>query len=370
MAERLRVLVVQAFAEQNGGAERWLLRLLDATDALDVEVLLLKDGPFRQELQERFPVELCPVGRQPWQLTPAALRLRTRLRRERFDVVLGNTVKAQLVAGPVARAAGVPSVWAKHDHSYDRTLARLLGRLSTRVVAGAEEVAAPTGRTDAVVVPPPRPERAPASREAARRHLRGLGVPLEDDVPTVLMAGRLVPFKGVEDAIRALGLPASGTWALVVAGVDDHAAPGETARLRSLAVSLGVAARVHFAGHVDDVAHWMAGFDALAVLTRRGGRREPAREGFGGTAFEAMLAGVPVVAVEGGAVVRRLAGRAGVGVPPGRPDAVAAALERLADPEVRARAGAAGRELVAGHPDAAACARLLVGALQDAAARR
>jgi glycosyltransferase involved in cell wall biosynthesis len=363
---RLRVLVVQAFGE-NGGSESWLLRLLDATDQLDVQVVLLKDGPLREQLTSRgIPVDVWPVGRQPYDLVRPALRLVRRLRRDRPDVVLGNVMKAQLVAGPAGRLAGVPTVWAKHDHTYDRWLARPVARVSDRVVAAVEELAEAAHRDDAVIIPPPRPDEEPATRAQARAHLAEAGLVLGDR-PVLVMAGRLVPFKGVDDAITALARPEAVAWNLVVLGDDDHAAPGETTRLRALAAQLGVQDRVVFFGHLPRASHWLAAFDALAVLTRPAGRRDPGKEGFGTSAFEAMLAGVPVVAVEGGAVVRRLAGRAGIGVPPADPVAVAHALSALADPAARAEAGAAGRELVADAPDAATCAALLVGVLSDAA---
>lgn len=365
-SSRLRVLVVQPYAEP-GGSESWLLRLLDATDRLDPEVVLLKDGPLRAELERRqIPVQVRPVGTRPQDLVAPIAWLSCRLRRDPPDVVLGNVVKAQLVAGPAGRLAGVPTVWAKHDHGYDRTLAVPLGRLSTRVIGAVEELAAPTRRRDAVIIPPPRPERDPAGREDARRELIDLGIPF-DERPTLVMAGRLVPFKGVDDAIRALALTPAAGWRLVVAGQDDHSSPGEADRLSALARTVGVADRVHFAGHVPDVAHWLAAFDALAILTKPGAHRAPDREGFGTAAFEAMLAGLPVVAVWGGAVVRRLEGRAGIGVPPASPAAVADALGRLGDAEVRAAAGRAGREIVADHPTAARCAEMLVEVLSDAA---
>jgi glycosyltransferase involved in cell wall biosynthesis len=367
--DRLRVLVVEPYAEL-GGAEEWLLRLLDATDELEPRALLLKEGPFRAELERRgIPVELHAVGRNPWNIPAPVAWLARRLRADRPDVVLGNITKAQLVAGPAAGIARVPSVWIKHDHGYDRLLARPLGRLSTRVIGTVEEVVEPVGRDDAVVILPPRPAREPAPRTEARAHLETLGVPL-DDAPTLVMATRLVPFKGVDDAVLALARPEAEAWKLVVFGGDDHAAPGETERLRALARDAGVAERVHFAGRVPEIAHWLAAFDALAVLTKAGGRRAPSMEGFGMSAFEAMRASVPVVAVSGGAVVRRLDGRAGIGVPPGDPAAVAAALGRLTDPAARDSAGAAAREIVADHPTDRDCARELVRVLRDAAATR
>jgi glycosyltransferase involved in cell wall biosynthesis len=369
LAPPLRVLVLQPYAEL-GGSENWLLRLLEAAPQLDATVILLKDGPFRARLEQRgIRVELHPVGASPAELARAVAWLARRLRDDPPDVVLGNVVKAQLVAAPAGLLTGVPTVWARHDHGYERTLALPLGKLSDRVVAPVEELAAAARRNDAVIIPPPRSGTEPAAREVARAHLAGLGIDFPD-APTLAMAGRLVPFKGVDDAIRALALPAAGDWRLVVAGEDDHSAQGETARLRALALELGVEERVQFAGHVTDIAHWLAAFDALAVLTRPGARRAPRREGFGTAAFEAMLAGVPVIAVVGGAVSRRLEGRAGIEVPPGDPGAVAEALGRLADPRARLAAGSAAREIAASHPKVEECARLLVEVLHEAARGR
>ena len=371
MSRPLRVLIVQPYAER-GGSEAWLLRLLDALEEpLELSAVLLKDGPFREELERRgIPVVLHPVGNNPLDLPRPVGWLSRALRRDPPDVILANVMKAQMVAAPAGRIAGVPTVWAKHDHGYDRVLAVPLGRISDRVIGAVEELAAPTKRDDAVIIPPPLPDEPPAAREEALAAMRERAIPVGDGGPALVMAGRLVPFKGVDDAIQALARPEAGDWTLVVAGEDDHSAPGETDRLRGMAADLGVGQRVHFAGHVPRVSHWLAAFDALAVLTRPGARRAPKSEGFGTSAFEAQLAGLPVIATGEGAVVRRLDGdRAGAAVPTGDPAAVARALGRFADPEERARAGAAAREIVAGHPNAAECARLLAATLHDAAGR-
>ncbi|MDQ1445275.1 MAG: hypothetical protein QOI20_1739 [Acidimicrobiaceae bacterium] len=368
----LRVTVVAGHAVL-GGAEAWLLRLLDATDRLSVDAVLLQDGPLAAALRERgIDVRVREVGTQPWSLAAPVFGLARELRAGDADVVLANGVKAALVAVPAARLAGVPVVWAKHDHMYDDVVARPLARLADGVVGAVEELVESCGRADAVVVPPPRPDRPPAPRDAAKTFWRQAGVDVAEGL-VLGMVGRLVAYKGVDDAIAAVGQ--SPDWHVAVVGDDDPAAAGERARLEALARSSGVADRVHFTGAVADASHWLAGFDALAVLTKPAGPRMPTKEGFGTSAFEAMVAGVPVVAVEGGAVVRRLAGRAGVdgiggiGVPPASPDAVAAALHRLTDPEVRAAMGAAAKELVADHPDAATAASQLATCLSAVAHR-
>ena len=365
----LRTLVVQPYA-QRGGSEAWLLSMIDHAPDLDIDVVLVQDGPLAEELRSRkIPIEVHPVGAGPADIIRASRWFYRRLRKDPPDVVLANVVKAQLIAGPAARRAGVPCVWAKHDHSYDRTLAIPLGRLATHVVGAVEELVAPVRRADSIVVPPPRPDTPPHNRAEARRILTERGHELPSDAPVVVMAGRLVPFKGVEDLVEALPLPGAQSWVAVVAGEDDHAAPGETDRLRALAVALGVADRVRFWGHVEGLPGLLAAFDALAVLTRRYGRRSPAKEGFGTSAFEAMLAGIPVLTVDAGAVARRLEGRAGLVVPAADPAAIAAGLGRLADPAERERMGTAGREITASHPDATAAAGLLTRVLTDAAAR-
>lgn len=367
----LRTLIVQPFGEV-GGAEAWLLKLLDAADGLEPEIVLLKGGPLVAEFERRgIPVEVHEVGRSPLVVAPAVAWMARRIRRTRPEVAMGNVLKAQLIVAPAGKLTRTPTVWAKHDHGYDRQLAVPLARMSTRVIGAIEELAAPTKRADAVIIPPPRPEVEPAPRNEARAHLASLGIPM-DDRPALVMAGRLVAFKGVDDAIRALAMPQAADWRLVVAGIDGWAGAGETDRLRGIAAAEGVAERVHFAGQVDRVSHWLAGFDALAVLTKPTGEwRAPGSEGFGTSAFEASLAGIPVVAVASGAVARRLdGGRAGVAVPPNDPRAVADALGKLSDADLRARMGEHARSVVEDHPDVHECARRLVAVLRDAAATR
>ena len=367
----LDVVVVNGHAVL-GGAESWLLRLL-AADAgrrmLVRRAAVLQEGPFVAALEQAgHPVTVVPTGTAPRDLVPTALALRTLLRREQPDVVLANGIKAALAVLPAARLLGIPVVWAKHDHAFDARLARPLGRAVDGLVAAVEELGEPTGRPDVVVVPPPRPDVAPLSRQQARSVLGARGVRFTER-PVLVMVGRLIAYKGADDAVAALALPGGREWDLVVIGDDDPAEPGETVRLRDLAVAAGVEDRVQVVPAVQGVAHVLAAFDALAVLTKPGGPGTPGKEGFGTSAFEAMLAGVPVVGVEGGAVVRRLAGVAGTGVPAGAPGAVAAALGGLADPDRRRAAGRAGAALVADHPGALACADLLAAALARACSR-
>lgn len=354
-----RVAIVSPFAEL-GGAERWLLQLLDAmADApLPVGALLLADGPFAHELRERgVPVTTRPTGRRGWQIAAAGGPAVRWLRRQRPEVVLLNGIKAVAALAPYRPLVPAPTLWVKHDHSFDRRLARPLARTVDRVVATSAEVGRATGRADLTVIPPPRPAAPPLSRPAARARLADRGAVAAP--PTAVMLTRLVAYKGVDDAIRALR--DAPDWELVVLGQADPAEPDEPARLERVAREAGVSARVRFVGWVEDAPALLAAFEAVLVLTRAEGPY--GREGFGMAALEAMRAGVPVIASDEGAVAERCRHGGGIVVPARDPAAVAAALRALQDPDRWARESQAGRAATATHPDAATCAHQLATAL-------
>jgi glycosyltransferase involved in cell wall biosynthesis len=290
------------------------------------------------------------------------------LRAHKPDVVVGNGVKAQAALSLPARLLRRSSVWVKHDHSFDTQVARPLGRLSTLVVATATEVGLAVSREDVVVIEPERPPM-PQARDDALAKLAEYGY-VPDGRPAVAVVGRLVPYKGVDVAIRALAYPESKPWRLVVIGGDDDWAPGETERLRTLAMDLGVADRVHFCGPVPGAGLLLAGFEALAVLTRPGQAGAPQREGYGITGTEAMLAGLPVITAGEGPVARRLRtpeGDAGTVVRPGDPRDTARALGHLADPTRRAELGQRGRTAALPLPDSSEVAARVLAVLQHLA---
>jgi glycosyltransferase involved in cell wall biosynthesis len=349
-----------------GGAETWLLRVLDGTDRLDARAVLLQDGPLRGELESRdVPVTVLDTGARGRDVLASAVAVARRLHRDRPDVVLANGVKAAAVAVPAGRIAGVRVVWAKHDYFHDVPLGRLLGRLVDGLVAPSAGLAEAVGRSDAVVVPGPRPAGRPADRDAALGFWRERGI-VVDDAPTAVMVGRLIPYKGVDDAIAALAAPAARRWRLVVVGTDDPATPTEGERLRALAGRLGVADRVVWAGYLADAGRWLAPFDALLSLIKPDATGGPGREGFPLAPLEALLARVPVVATPG-VPLDGIGEAAVVRVPPGDPASLGAALERalgLGDTAAR-EASRLAREL----PDASRCADLIVSGLSRVAGR-
>ncbi|GAA1922033.1 glycosyltransferase family 4 protein [Nocardioides marmoribigeumensis] len=367
---RLRVTVLNPFGEL-GGAEYWLLRLLDATDDLEVDAVLLRDGPLRPELESRgVAVRVLPVGRRPVDVLRSWGPLRRALRASAPDVVLANGVKAQVALGPLPRVLRLPTVWVKHDHSFDRWVTPVVARVAHEVVATTEELVPATRRADVTVIHPPQPVGQALPRDLARKQVEDrVGRPVGR---LLVMLSRFTPYKGIDTAIRALAAPGAEGWDLLVMGGEDPAEPGEGRRLSGLAADLGVADRVHLAGHVADAAELLGGADALAVLTRPAGPRTPGREGFGMAAMEATLAGVPVLAPDdGGPVGRRVRRGGGLLVDALDPGSVARALGELADP---GRAEALRAEALRLAPElfdtAEVAAARLVRVLRDAVGRR
>jgi glycosyltransferase involved in cell wall biosynthesis len=272
----------------------------------------------------------------------ASTRLGEEIRRFRPDVVLSNAVELPRL--------DVPSVVIAHDFAFGRAadapreprdlLRRAgwwwTGRRATLAVAVSEVTRAaladlgwPADRIRVVRGGVDLARFSPAGQSADDAAWVGLPPGLR-----VAVIGRLVPEKGVEDAIAGLaGALAGGlTASMVIAG--SVVEPAFVDRLRAAARGLPV----RFLLDPDQVAPVYRAADVALFPTR-------VREGLGLAAIEAMACGLPVVHADDPAVVEATDGL-GVVVPRRAPAAISAALRRLAGGDaLRAQLGAAGRAL-------------------------
>ena len=162
--------------------------------------------------------------------------------------------------------------------------------------------------------------------------------------PRLLNFGRLVPRKGVDDAITAMQwLPDAE---LIIAGGPVHAqlmGDPEAVRLKELATRLGVQSRVHLIGRLehDELPTLIRSADLVITL--------PWYEPFGIVPLEAMACGVPVIGTAvGGLLDTVIDGRTGALIPPHSPRlAASVAGDLLWDPERRQAYGRAGVARVA-----------------------
>jgi glycosyltransferase involved in cell wall biosynthesis/GT2 family glycosyltransferase len=269
---------------QDGGSERYLERLIRLLPPDVVgSVVILEDGP----MAARVDATVIPTGAGPLDIVRSARLLR---RHAKGSLVHANGVKAAVVSV----AAGLPTVWVKHDHSYDGRVGRLIARRCRAVVGVSEAVLRGVGggRVVHTGIDIPSVDRVAA---------RALVDHLAPARPVVTLVGRLDPVKGHHDLLAALP---PGMHALFVGPEDPHHrmdVPG-------------------WIGPRDDVLEIMAGSDVVAVPSTN--------EGFGLVAAEALSVGTPVVGYAVGALPE-VVGDCGVLVPAGDIEALRSAL---ADP--------------------------------------
>lgn len=347
-----RVVFVDHCARLSG-AELAMLRLVRAAGNVEAHVVLGEDGPLRQRLEEAgASCEVLPFSKGSLRrgdltglgavagggaATAAYVaRLARRLRQLRPDLVHVNSLKAGVYGSLAARLAGVPAIWHARDllgadipPAARAALRRLVATLPAAVIANSTATAAslPAGGKPVHVVPSPVDVGRPRAAEPGGE-------------PVVGMVGRLAPWKGQHvflEAFAKLAAANPGVRARLVGSAmfgDDR---GYEQQLHEQAERLEIAERVDLAGFSDDVR---AEVEQFTVAVHASTLPEP----FGQVVVEAMAAGVPVVAAAAGGPAEVVTdGVDGLLVPPGDPDALAAAIGRLLeDPDLRESLAGAG----------------------------
>ena len=316
-----------------GGAERQLVHL--AKELKDrghrVRIALFYRRGSLLDDAECAGIEVLDLGKKGrWDTLGFLARTVAAVRRTRPDIIFGilggpNIVAA--VAKPFAGSAGV--VWTVLNSDYDPSVDHWLARFGYRIEAALARLPdaiianSAAGRAfalsrrfppDRVAVVPNgidtdrfRPDRT--LRAEQRRNL-GLG----DDVIAVGVLARLNSTKGYPTFLRAaakVGRAAKRMRFLCV-GSGPELNP-----LRDLAGELGIADRVIFTGELDAVAALNA-FDIACSPSLT--------EGFSNAIAEAMSCGLPCIVTDVGDSAA-IVGDAGAVVPPGSPDALAAAIQ-------------------------------------------
>jgi glycosyltransferase involved in cell wall biosynthesis len=177
----------------------------------------------------------------------------------------------------------------------------------------------------------------------------------------LLAVGSVVPRKGYDVLLAALGKTSDLAWRLVIAG-DRERSPETAQCLDAEIARLGLAGRITFAGAV--APHRLMQLYATADLFVL-----PSRfEGYGMAFAEAIAHGVPVVGTQAGAIPGTVPAGAGVLVPPDDIDALAAVLRRLIEsPSQRERLAAGARAAATTFPSWQESARLFARALEKLA---
>ena len=326
-------LVAYCEAGEFGGAERSLQLLLSGLDA-DVDVTIVAvDGAVAERLASVRPKTavylVAPVeSKRDLRGVAARVRLLARLRPHIFHASLHTpwTCQSGLLAAlvtPGTRVVAVEQLPLPSASAPQRAVKRVMSRrLDAHVAVGdgaarliERYVGLPEGTVETIHngVPDERIGEEPDGRER----------------PLVGAIGRLVPEKGFDLLIRAAAMLPDVDVAIVGEGP-------ERPRLEGLIAELGLADRVELRGAAPDARAHLPAFDLFVLPSRH--------EGFPLAIVEAMLAGIPVVATDVGAIREAVVdGSTGVLLPPEDVGAIVGAVKRLlADPAERDRLAGAG----------------------------
>ncbi len=290
-----------------------------------VAVLDLEPSPHPFELALRDAgIEVTSL-----RLPPRAYRrergvLATLFRELRPALVHTHGYRADVQAGAVAHRLGIPTLATVHGFTGGGWKNRLYEWLQLRALGRSDAVVAVSkplvGRLRARGVAAQRIHCVPnawggrgalLSREEARR-----GLALPDDAFVVGWVGRLSAEKGPDVLLDALARMKEAPVSCCVIGDG----PDRGALVRR-AARLGLGESVHWSGSRPDAGRLFAAFDAFALSSRT--------EGTPIVLFEAMDAGVPIVASRVGGVPDVVGEREAWLVEPADPEALAGALVEL-----------------------------------------
>lgn len=315
------------------GPGRQLVGLATALPDHGVEMLVIM---FQRQGRRRPPFAdyLASAGvrftiipeRGPFDLRPLS-RLRAVLRELAPDVIETHSYKTTALVYLLRRFGTVRIPWVAffHGATTENLKVRFYHWLDGRLLSTADQVVVMSekhrrdfshlGERVRVlynsVVPLPPERGAPLALPAAVQAAVAGGQPL------VGVVGRISPEKGVDVYLNAVAqLDRRGVEFVSVIAGDGP----ERASTEALAVSLGLAHRVHFAGPVRTIQSLYAQMDLLVIPSRS--------EGLPNVLLEAMHADVPVVSTRVGAVPEVLEGtEAGVLVHANDVAALADAIE-------------------------------------------
>src|SRR3954470_16786851 len=328
----MRILFIAPYGGL-GGSENVLINVLERLDRsrFAPSVLLLERGPLSDRVNALdIPVLTQHLPGKPgvWKFIAAAHRIP-----KRFDVIHANGGKAAVYGLPLARRLKAPLIWMKHDHSYDGRLSHELARRCDHVICVSHAMArqfADLGEKVSVVYP-----------GVLLRDLK----PVDQTTPTIVSVGRLDPFKGFDQLLRAAKLLRDEGLAvnLRIAGPQDRVHTETQGELKQLADELGIGA--DNVGWVDDLDELYERARVVALASKPKGDGAPG-EGAPLVLMEAMGAGRPVVGTDQPGIAEVIDDCGSLVQPPDAEHLAQALRPYLEDPGLAARTGAKGRARV------------------------
>lgn len=329
---------------ESGGAEAVLVRLAVGTSQqLQPMGLTMAEGWTSAELRKHsIPCIVKPLRRafdMSWVRDVARL-----LREERIDILVCHEFSACVYGMMSARLAGVPCVLVMHGRKYwpearyRRIAMRVAIALADRVVSVSDDLrsfmcmatgAAPS-RIGVIYNGIPVAQFAPTGGREPARAAFGVGAAQR----VVVSVGALTAIKGHIHLLEAAQRLRDPNLRVFIVG--DGALREE---LQRYIEEHDLGSSVTLAGQQSDIRPYLSMADIFCLPSLS--------EALPLAVLEAMAVRLPVVASHVGEIPVLVKDSAGLLVPPGNSEALAAALARLAaDPALRSAMGAAGHRRV------------------------
>ena len=320
-----------------------LLKNLAKQPGLELSAILLNPGRLAEEIRN-LGVESLVIPENETGFFGLLLKAAEFLRSKRISVLHSHRYKENLLASLLARRLGIPALVRTQHGSVEPQ--RGLKELKRKLIHGIDGLTA-RWNADCVIG---------VSAELTQRLVRDFGAEKVRMVPNGVDVEQVKSCLTIAEARQRLGIPPD-CFVLGTAGrlepvkrldifleaarriAEQHAATrfivagdgSERTRLTTLARDLGVAERVHFLGHRNDIFDVLRAFDIMVLSSDH--------EGLPMVLLEALALGVVVVARNVGGIPEVIQdGISGVLVATDSPAAVAAGcLELLADEDRRQR---------------------------------
>lgn len=241
------------------------------------------------------------------------LKLRRLVRSWRADVVHGHMIRASYYVGHSAHRDCRPlAICSAHTTTAVKHMQRCRHVIAVSAAIRKNLLAHGYRENETSVIYTGVHDSPVQDRAALRRELG-----IADDVIAVAHAGRFVPDKDQAAMVKAMGLVDHPKVQLFMIGANDGAYGDSVRKLPQ------DPARVHYLGFRSDVQRILQAFDVYI--------QPSLREGLPLAVSEAFVARLPVIASRiGGMPEVVLHEQTGLLIPPNDPDALAAAISRLA----------------------------------------
>jgi glycosyltransferase involved in cell wall biosynthesis len=339
------ILQVLPALGQGGGVERGTVEIADAIVTASGRALVASAGGNLVHAVRRYGgehIELPLDSKNPLVMWANVGRLVSLIEREGVELLHARSRAPAWSAYYAAKKAGIPFITTFHGtYSAHNSLKRRYNSIMARgdrVIAISNFIAGhvrqnygvPTSRLRIIHRGVDLGRFDPEQVSAERVVALATKWRIPDDMPVIMLPGRLTRWKGQPTFIRAIaGMKNRKVRALLVG--SDQGRAGYRREMERLVEDCGVNEQVRFVDHCDDMAAAYMLADVVVSAST-----EP--EAFGRVVAEAQAMGCPVIATDhGGARETVIAGKTGWMVPPGDEAALARTLETVTGLDEAAR---------------------------------